>query len=241
MKTKKVGDKSAIDYFEDKIQDNFVMNYIKQSAQIKNKVILFNIDSKAKSNSKQQSQAIMDIMLRSFNEAVGLCSTTPWVADMERILIKEGAYEGFKESFKKLSKKDWIDGRNHALLNRDKIIKSLVEVRGMSVESAEAFVMDATLNHTKTTEEFAKIVNDYTKANKTRVIFLMDEVGQFIGTSGSLMLNLQTVVEDLGKLCHGDAWVVVTSQQHIVTWLMQTKGRKMTFLKFKVDLTQEFY
>ncbi len=228
-----VGDKNAIDYFEDKIQDNFVMNYIKQSAQIKNKVILFNIDSKAKSNSKQQSQAIMDIMLRSFNEAVGLCSTTPWVADMERILIKEGVYEGFKESFKKLSKKDWIDGRNHALLNRDKIIKSLVEVRDMSVESAEAFVTDATLNHTKTTEEFAKIVNDYTKANKTRVIFLMDEVGQFIGTSGSLMLNLQTVVEDLGKLCHGDAWVVVTSQQHIVTMVDANKGTQNDFSKIQ--------
>ena len=85
-------------------------------------IILFNIDSKAKSNSKQQSQAIMDIMLRSFNESVGLCSTTPWVADMERILIKEEHYESFSESFKKFSKKDWVDGRNHALLNRDNIL-----------------------------------------------------------------------------------------------------------------------
>lgn len=233
LENERVGEKNAIDYFEDKVQDNFVMNYIKQSAQINNKVILFNIDSKAKSNSKQQSQAIMDIMLRSFNESVGLCSTTPWVADMERILIKEDNYESFKDSFKTFSKKDWADGRNHALLNRDNIIKSLVEVRDMSVESAEAFVNDATLNYTKTTEEFAKIVNEHTKKYKTRVIFLMDEVGQFIGTNGSLMLNLQTVVEDLGKFCHGNAWVVVTSQQHITTMVDANKGTQNDFSKIQ--------
>ena len=85
LENERVGDKNAIDYFDEKINDNFVLNYIKQSSQINNKVILFNIDSKAKSNSKQQSQAIMEIMLRSFNEAVGLCATTPWVSDFERI------------------------------------------------------------------------------------------------------------------------------------------------------------
>src|SRR5690554_3464156 len=233
LENERVGDKNAIDYFDEKINDNFVLNYIKQSSQINNKVILFNIDSKAKSNSKQQSQAIMEIMLRSFNEAVGLCATTPWVADLERILIKENVYDNFKQEFETLAKRDWNDGRNHALLNRDNIIKALVKVKNISVDSAEAFIKDTSINYTKTTEEFAKIVNDYTKQNKTRVIFLMDEVGQFIGTSGSLMLNLQTVVEDLGKFCHGNAWVVVTSQQHIVTMVDANKGTQNNFSKIQ--------
>lgn len=233
LENERVGDKNAIDYFDEKINDNFVLNYIKQSSQINNKVILFNIDSKAKSNSKQQSQAIMEIMLRSFNEAVGLCATTPWVADLERILIKENVYDSFKEEFETLAKRDWNDGRNHALLNRDNIIKALVKVKNISVDSAEAFIKDTSINYTKTTEEFAKIVNDYTKQNKTRVIFLMDEVGQFIGTSGSLMLNLQTVVEDLGKFCHGNAWVVVTSQQHITTMVDANKGTQNDFSKIQ--------
>ncbi len=228
-----VGGKPAIEYFEDKITDSFVFADIQQSVQVKNKVILFNIDSKAKSNSKTQSQAIMDIMLRSFNESIGLCPTTPWVADLERILIKDNQYEEFKKAFNEFSGRDWIDGRNHALLNRDNIIKSLVKVKNISFESATDFVKDASLNFTKTTEEFAKIVNEYSIVNDTRVIFLMDEVGQFIGTSGSLMLNLQTVVEDLGKFCQGKAWVVVTSQQHINIMVDANKGTQNDFSKIQ--------
>ena len=48
-----------------------------------------------------------------------------------------------------------------------------------------------------------------------KVIFLVDEVGQFIGTSSPLMLNLQTITEELGAKCKGRAWVIVTSQEDI--------------------------
>ena len=202
----------AADYFDEKIKDQLVLADIKASAKTNTKVVLFNIDSKAKSDSKRQTQAIMDIMLRSFNESVGYCGASPWVADMERALDAEGKLEKFTESFETLSGRKWTETRAKALLNRDHIVKSLVEVRGMSEESAKQFVDDQTKNYTNTTEDFAKIVSDYCSKNKTRVIFLMDEVGQFIGDNTQLMLNLQTCVEDLGKFCRGQAWVVVTSQ-----------------------------
>ena len=44
---------------------------------------------------------------------------------------------------------------------------------------------------------------------------MADEVGQFIGEDDNKMLNLQTIVEQLGIQCHGRAWVVVTSQQQM--------------------------
>ena len=47
----------------------------------------------------------MDIMLRAFNEAIGLCATTPWVADLERELITDDIYDSFKNKFKEISKK----------------------------------------------------------------------------------------------------------------------------------------
>ena len=46
-------------------------------------------------------------------------------------------------------------------------------------------------------------------------MFLVDEIGQFIGQDTHLMLNLQTIVENLGTTCEGRAWVVVTSQEDI--------------------------
>ena len=223
----------AAEYFDDKIKDELVLADIRQSAKANNKVVLFNIDSKAKSDSKSKTQAIMDIMLRAFNESVGYCGSSPWVADLERVLDEEGKLEDFVAKFEEISKRSWVQTRAKALLNRDAIIKALVAVRGMTEESAKAFVEDQTRNFTNTTEDFAKIVSKYCQVNKARVVFLMDEVGQFIGDNTQLMLNLQTCVEDLGKYCRGQAWVVVTSQQELKAMIDSTKDKQQDFSKIQ--------
>lgn len=223
----------AVDYFDEKIKDQLVLADIKQCAKANNKVVLFNIDSKAKSDSKNKSQAIMDIMLRAFNESIGYCGSSPWVADLERTLDSEKLLEAFITKFEELSGRTWIQTRTKALLNRDYIVKALVEVCGMTSESAKQFIDDQTKNFTNTTEDFAKIVNEYCRQNKVRVVFLMDEVGQFIGTNGELMLNLQTCVEDLGKYCRGQAWVVVTSQQELKAMIESTKAKQNDFSKIQ--------
>ena len=223
----------AAEYFDDKIKDELVLADIRQSAKANNKVVLFNIDSKAKSDSKSKTQAIMDIKLRAFNESVGYCGSSPWVADLERVLDEEGKLEDFVAKFEEISKRSWVQTRAKALLNRDAIIKALVAVRGMTEESAKAFVEDQTRNFTNTTEDFAKIVSKYCQANKARVVFLMDEVGQFIGDNTQLMLNLQTCVEDLGKFCRGQAWVVVTSQQELKAMIDSTKDKQQDFSKIQ--------
>ena len=98
-----VDEREASSYFDDKIKDDMVKADIKASAKVQNKVVLFNIDSKAKSDSKSKTQAIMDIMLRAFNESIGYCGTSPWVADMERTLDGEGKLEEFASKFEELS------------------------------------------------------------------------------------------------------------------------------------------
>ncbi len=228
-----IDDKKASEYFDEKISDQLVLADIHQSAKANNKVVLFNIDSKAKSDSKSKTQAIMDIMIRAFNESVGYCGSSPWVADLERTLDEEGLLEAFIQQFEACSKRNWVQTRAKALLNRDYIVKALVSTRNMSEESAKAFVEDQTKNYTNTTEDFAKIVNRYCQKNNTRVIFLMDEVGQFIGDNTQLMLNLQTCVEDLGKFCRGQAWVVVTSQQELKAMIDSTKDKQQDFSKIQ--------
>ncbi|SHN93056.1 ATPase-like protein [Bathymodiolus heckerae thiotrophic gill symbiont] len=59
-----------------------------------------------------------------------------------------------------------------------------------------------------------------------RIVFLVDEIGQFIGQDTHLMLSLQTITENLGTLCHGRAWVVVTSQEDIDAVLGEVKASK---------------
>ena len=44
--------------------------------------------------------------------------------------------------------------------------------------------------------EIAEYINS--KGKDFRLLFMVDEVGQYIGSDGSLMLNLQTIVEEIG-------------------------------------------
>lgn len=233
LENEEVAGVRAAEYFKEKIKDELVLADIRQSAKANNKVVLFNIDSKAKSDSKTKTQAIMDIMLRAFNESVGYCGSSPWVADMERTLDEENKLKEFVSKFEEISNRNWIQTRAKALLNRDAIIKALVATRGITEESAKAFVEDQTRNFTNTTEDFAKVVSKYCQTNKTRVIFLMDEVGQFIGDNTQLMLNLQTCVEDLGKYCRGQAWIVVTSQQELKAMIDSSKDKQQDFSKIQ--------
>lgn len=233
LENKEVAGIRASDYFKDKISDSSVFADIQQSAKANNLVVLFNIDSKAKSDSKTKTQAIMDIMIRAFNEAIGYCGSNPWVADLERTLDEEGQLQKFVETFENISGRNWLQTRAKALLNRDSLIKALVAVRGMTEESAKIFIEDQTRNYTNTTEDFGKIVNAYCEKHNSRIVFLMDEVGQFIGGNTQLMLNLQTCVEDLGKYAHGKAWVVITSQQELKAMIDSTKDKQQDFSKIQ--------
>ena len=233
LENEEVAGVRASEYFKDKIKDQMVLADIRQSAKANNLVVLFNIDSKAKSDSKTKMQAIMDIMIRAFNEAVGYCGASPWVADLERALDEEGKLEEFAETFEQISGRNWTKTRAKALLNRDSMIKALVAVRGMTEESAKIFIEDQTRNFTITTEDFGKIVNTYCEKHSSRVVFLMDEVGQFIGDNTQLMLNLQTCVEDLGKFARGKAWVVITSQQELKAMIDSTKDKQHDFSKIQ--------
>ena len=47
------------------------------------------------------------------------------------------------------------------------------------------------------------------------MIFMADEMSQFIASDTELMLNLQSIVEALGAKCGGRVWVMVTGQQAI--------------------------
>lgn len=215
LSNKMVYGKKAIDYFEDKINDQMIKADMKISSSQDNLVVLFNIDSKAKSNAKNRTASIMEIMLSCFNEKLGFCESIPWLADLERNLVQDGLYEKFKERFTEITGKDYVKKRKDVFFLRDDFIKALVDIKHISNESARAYFDDAQKNYSINIETFAKTVADYCQTNNRRVIFLMDEVGQFIGTNSEMMLGLQTIVEDLGRFANGKAWVVVTSQQDI--------------------------
>src|SRR5690606_2310299 len=79
-----------------------------------------------------------------------------------------------------------------------------------------------------TVENFCKWVKEYLdrQGPDHRIIFMVDEVGQFVGADTHLMLNLQTITENLGRTCNGRAWLVVTSQADVDAVLGDLRSTK---------------
>ena len=216
LENKIVDGRLAVDYFDGKIQDSKLLADIKRAGNISTDVILFNIDSKASLDSVDGKDKILAVFEKVFNEKMGL-STIPHVAELERFLIKEGKYEEFKNYFQEECGDNWLDARNDFYFRRDEIVNSYSKALNKSKEEAENWFDKAEERYDLSIEKFAERVRDYikSKGDNHHVVFLVDEIGQYIGEDGSLMLNLQTIVEDLGIECGGKAWVIVTSQEAI--------------------------
>jgi hypothetical protein len=209
------GSQKAVQFFESKIKDPMLLGDIRRAVAGDTDVILFNIDSKA--DAKNDRDAILQVFLRVFNEMQGLSGDAPHVADMERHLIGKGVFDTFKQAFQTASGSTWEAERDAVDFMRDEVIAGLGQALGMSAESAGQWFDKARDSYKINIESFADLVNQYlqTKSASHRVVFLVDEVGQFIGQNTQLMLNLQTITEQLGTRCKGRAWVIVTSQEDI--------------------------
>ncbi|NCB40064.1 MAG: BREX system P-loop protein BrxC, partial [Erysipelotrichia bacterium] len=219
--------RQAIDFFKTKFgSDPMLLADVTRSTQIGADVVLFNIDSKA--DPRDGHERLMNVFWKVFYELQGFCGEAPHIAEMERYLQNKGKLEVFQAAFKESAGIDWKQERDAWALNGDEIIGSLSKATGMSIEAAKEWFEKAESNVNLSPEAFSKRVKEYldNRGTNSRVIFLVDEVGQFIGSDTQLMLNLQTITEDLGRVCQGRAWVVVTSQEDMDSILGDIKASK---------------
>lgn len=238
----KIDGKRAIDYFleDNKIKDEMVIADMRRACQISTDSILFNIDSKSESTGNKGKDDILKVFLKVFNEMQGF-SLIPHLADLERELSENNKYEEFKEKFQELTGKVWTEERHKFNFIRTKIAQALEEIGFMDESSAKDWLEVSKRDYSISIENFAKMVNKYIKlkGNNHHVIFFVDEVGQYIGNKNTdLMLNLQTITEDLGVYCKGKAWIVVTSQQAIDS-ITEIKGNDFSKIqgRFKTRLS----
>lgn len=233
-----VDGKRPIDFFieENKIRDNMVLADMKLASTIPTDVILFNIDSKADMTGKHSKDAIVAVFLKVFNEMQGFCGSIPFLADLERNLSEKSRYDEFKAEIEELTGMPWAEARNDFDFIQDDIVEALDNIGFMSVEAGRNWCERSTEPYSITIERFSELVSKYIerKGNNHHVVFLVDEIGQYIGDNSQLMLNLQTVTEDLGTACKGKAWIIVTSQQDIDS-ITKTKGNDFSKIQGRFD------
>ncbi|MFJ7699067.1 BREX system P-loop protein BrxC [Lysinibacillus fusiformis] len=235
-------------YFEDKITDETLLAAMRRIGAKESDALLFNVGSEASTNATRGSkESIIEIILRIFNEHVGY-STTLWVADFERQLEREGKYLAFTNKIEELYGETWQDYRLKFRMRFGKMIAALTAI-GYDEASADFMVRNAQKEFSISAKELGKLIAEYcdSKGSDYRLVFLIDEVGQYIGMDNNLMLDLQNAVEELGAATNGQAWIAITSQESIksvanvvdTTSFSKIQGRFKTRINLSSSNTDE--
>ncbi len=219
LENKIIGESKCGEIFAEKIKDDFELNdSIKKAIAIPAKTILFNIAQKADGIGKiNGSDPILSVFVKVFNEFLGYSGQSPAIAEIERHLEDDGLYEKFKTLYHIENGKDWFTGRKHVLLNKNEFAKPYAALKGISVDEAKKSFDDLRNNFKLDIASFVEIIKSYInkQPKNFRLIFCVDEVGQFIAEDVRLMLSLQTLAETLAVSCKGQAFLFVTSQNDL--------------------------
>ncbi len=190
---------------------------VRKTCAIPTETILFNIQSKNDGIIFDTVDPILGVFAKVFNRHLGYSDDFK-IANFERNLDSRGNYEAFKELYNDKTGKQWeIDGRKTFYLLKQKVADIYAEVEGFAGGSTKANIDEFINNTSLSIDEFAEIVKEYLdkKPKDSRLVFCVDEVGQFIADDVSKMLSLQTIVETLASKTNSKALVIVTSQNDL--------------------------
>ena len=212
--------KPALDYFANKFEDPDTLAAARRAASVPTETILFNIDLKAQG--KKDEDVIKRTFASVFYDHLGFYGSNLKVAELEMLIDEDGKTDAFRTAYEEAAKGEpWSEGCKKFKLRKSRVKNALVKAGVMDEAEAESWIADkqeATVSIETFVDQVKRYVDaraDASPCGEFRLLIMVDEIGQFIGDEPSLMLNLQTIVEELGTRCGGRVWVVVTSQEAI--------------------------
>lgn len=218
LTNKVVDGRPAIDYFDGKFEDQMTDARARRCASVPCESILFNVDNKAVG--AKDADVLKRTFARVLYDHLGFYGEDLRLARLERFIDEKGLTADFRAAFESINGEPWLDARAEYDFFSDDLIDALEEAQVMSRAEAERWVADPN-GQDISLEALTDQIRDYADARAAacggqfRLLFMVDEIGQFIGGDSNLMLNLQTIVEELGSKCAGRVWVMVTSQEAI--------------------------
>ena len=215
LENKEVQGERTVERFRQKFSDDpATFMLIDSATRNETDTILFNIDIEGSIN--KDKTAVLRVFAKMFYNYLGFYGENLKVAKLEQFITKQGKWDVFCRVFEEKNGGSWIESRDAYAFFEDDIAETLQEVLGMSETAARNW-----FNGSETVEtSIAQLVSEIkeyvdSKPDTFRLLFMVDEVGQYVGGDTNLLLNLQSLVEKIGSECNGKVWVICTGQEAI--------------------------
>ena len=215
LENKEVQGERTVERFRKKFSDDpATFMLIDSATKGRTDTILFNIDIEGSIN--KDKTAVLRVFAKMFYNYLGFYGENLKVAKLEQFIAKKGKTEEFHRVFEKKNGASWFQSRDAFAFFEDDVVETLQQVLGMSESAAKNW-----FNGTETVEtsiaQLVSEIKEYVDAQPAdfRLLFMADEVGQYVGGDTDLLINLQSLVEKIGSECEGKVWVVCTGQEAI--------------------------
>ena len=157
---------------------------------------------------------ILELLIAKVNQEAGY-STDSQMAHLEQMLEKDGKLEAFVLKIQSEYEKDWDDIKINDQLRAKGIASNLAaELYPEIWQDSRSFKntrVDDLRTDKQKIEDLLATVRQIT--GKENIIFVIDEVGQYISAKDSLILSMQGTLENLKDIGGGKAWLLATAQQ----------------------------
>lgn len=194
--------------------------------------IIFNIDAVA--DNKNEKDRITRVLLNQLNSFRGYNNNNIALAlYLEKPLQEAGFLDTFKERIKAEFNENWEGNQIRFMrMYLNKVIEIAKEfLIDIDQDSLKSSILEKNQDYTIDflISELQSFLAD--KGTDYRLIFLMDEVSQYIGSNTSLLLNLQTIIEEIGSKIGPLVWIVCTAQQDLANLIDNTDSKTEDFGK----------
>lgn len=248
--------KSAIDWFLERVGDSprqsEIRGLLMQARNFfDNRTIMFQIKSE---QDLINPDSISEIMYRKYLEHRGL-SRTPWVGRLELELIEMGCYDGFTTAVESRSDWRWEKARRRYLTVQSDIEQALCDVlphkfasREEAAKALENIQNSLEMGPALLAEELAEYVESeeqHAGQRSPHLVFIIDEMGQFIGDDGDKLIELQSIAESFGNYGRGKLWLIVTAQAVLEDVIKGVRRKRADYAKIidrfdtRLEMTSE--
>lgn len=163
------------------------------------------------------NQMLTEIMYRQLLEHLGYAADLD-LAELEITLEGEGRLDVFKAAYKRLyPKKDWDKSKNLIAFAMNEASRVMHDLEPETYSSPDSWIRGARERADVSPNHLADRCKELTarRGENRNLVFVIDEVGQFVARTVNKMLDLQGIVQALGRVGQGKFWVVVTSQEKL--------------------------
>lgn len=162
------------------------------------------------------NQSITEIMYGLFLQSLGYAKDLD-LSELEIALEEKGQLDRFEATYRALHKKDWAKEKGKVVFALSEASRVMHALDPDTYPVADSWVRAVKDKADITPGKLAERASELMKRRRPgkTLLFVIDEVGQFVARDVQKMLDLQAVVQSLGIKGRGKHWVVVTSQERL--------------------------